>query len=237
MGAGEIITIATATANCYLVKGEVPCMVDTNVPKARRKVMAALAAQGLSAGDLKYILITHYHYDHTGNLAELKRLSGARVAAGDRDAAVIRGASPQRGPGDISLAGRLLRRLPASLLEKYQHFDACEVDMDLRDGGAVAELGLEVLELPGHTEGGVAYYSREKTLAFVGDLVSNFFHRPGPPFLSFSYDRKAILESMRRLGALDLDYAYPGHGAVIGPGAAEKIRTLAEKLASRWGLA
>jgi glyoxylase-like metal-dependent hydrolase (beta-lactamase superfamily II) len=108
--------------------------------------------------------------------------------------------------------------------------------MELREGDAVAVVGLEVLELPGHTEGGVAYYWRERKLAFIGDLVSNFFHRPGPPFLSFSYDRKAILESMRRLGALDLDYAYPGHGAVIGPGAAEKIRALAGKLASRWGL-
>lgn len=237
MGAGEIVTIRTATANCYLVTGEVPYLVDTNVPKARRKVLAALSAHGLSAGDLRYILITHYHYDHTGCLAEMRGLSGARVAAGERDAAVIRGESPQRGPGDISPAGRMLRKVPASLLEKYQHFEPCEVDMTLRDGDRIEELGLEVLELPGHTEGGVAYYLREKKLAFIGDLVSNFFHRPGPPFLSFSYDKEAILQSVRRLGDLDLEYAYPGHGAVIGPGAAKKIRALAERLASRWGLA
>ncbi len=237
MGTGEIITIGTATANCYLVLGEIPYLVDTNVPKARRRIMAALSGHGLSAGDLRYILITHYHYDHTGCLAELKRLSGARVAAGEKDAAVICGESPQRGPGDISPAGRMLRKVPASFLEKYHHFDACEVDMALREGDAIEELGLEVLELPGHTEGGVAFYQRERKLAFIGDLVSNFFHRPGPPFLSFSYDKGAILQSMRRLGDLDLDYAYPGHGSVIGPGAAEKIRALAAKLASRWGLA
>ncbi len=234
MGSGEIITIKTATANCYLVTGEVPYLVDTNVPKARRKVMAALSAHGLSAGDLRYILITHYHYDHTGCSAELKDLSGARVAAGEKDAPVISGERPQGGPGDISVAGRLLRKLPAALLEKYQHFEPCEVDMALREGDVIEELGLEVLELPGHTEGGVAFYQRERKLAFIGDLVSNFFHRPGPPFLSFSYDKGAILDSMRRLGELDLDYAFPGHGAVIGPGASEKIRALAAKLASRW---
>lgn len=237
MGKEEIVVIRTPTANCYLVLGEVPYLVDTNVPKARRRIMATLAERGISPRDLRYILITHYHYDHTGNLAELKKLSGARVAAGGKDAPVIAGERPQKGPGDISLAGRLLRKVPASLLEKYQHFEACRVDMPLREGDALEELGLEVLELPGHTEGGVGFYSRDRKLAFIGDLVSNFFHRPGPPFLSFSYDRGAILESMRRLGELDIDYAYPGHGSVIGPGAAERIRALAGKLASRWGSA
>lgn len=231
-----IITIRTLTANCYLARGDVPYLVDTNVTGGRRKVLEALSQCGAGPEDIRYILITHYHYDHTGNLAELRRKSGARVAAGAKDAEVIAGRRPPAGPGDISLAGRLLRRVPRSVLEKYQHFDTCEVDLPLRDGEMLEELGLEVLELPGHTEGGVAYLDRERRMAFIGDMVSNFFNRPGPPFLSFSYDRRAILESMRRLAELNLDYAYPGHGAVIGPGASQKIGRLADRLASRWGM-
>jgi len=232
----DIVTVRTPTANCYLVRGKVSYLVDTNTPKGGKRVMGAIAGSGMKPDDVRYILITHYHYDHTGNLAELKRASGARVAAGLADAEVIAGRKPPAGPGDISPAGRLLRKLPASLLERYQHFDPCEVDLVLRDGDVLEELGLEVLELPGHTEGGVAYYHGEEKLAFIGDMVSNILNRPGPPFLSFSYDKKAILGSMRRLAELDLEYAYPGHGAVIGPGAAAKIGSLAERLASRWGL-
>lgn len=233
----DIVTVRTPTAVCYLVRGEAPYLVDTNTPKAGKKVMGAITGSGLRPGDIRYILITHYHYDHTGNLAQLKKAGGARVAAGERDAEVIAGRKPPAGPGDISPAGRLLRKLPASLLERYQHFDPCEVDLALRDGDVLEELGLEVLELPGHTEGGVAYYHEEKKLAFIGDMVSNILNRLGPPFLSFSYDKEAILGSMRRLAELDLEYAYPGHGVVIGPGAAEKIGRLADKLASRWGAA
>lgn len=232
----DMVTVRTPTANCYLVRGEVPYLVDTSTPQARKKLMGTIARSGVKADDIRYILITHYHYDHTGNLAELKKASGAQVAAGVTDAEVIAGRKPPAGPGDISLAGRLLRRIPSAVLEKYQHFDPCEVDLTLREGDVLEELGLEVLELPGHTQGGVAYYHREERSAFIGDMVSNILNRPGPPFLSFSYDKQAILDSMRRVAGLDLEYAYPGHGAVIGPGAARKIGDLADRLASRWGL-
>lgn len=234
MGKGEVIPIRTMVANCYLVKGEIPYLVDTNVPKGREEVIKALSAQGLEPRDLAYILVTHHHYDHTGNLAELKRLSGARVAAGRGDAAVVSGRREPPGPGDISLSGKLMGMLPASWLQGYQRFEPCAPDLELRDGDVLEELGLEVLELPGHTEGGVGFHNREGGWAFVGDMVSNLMGRPGPPFLSFSHDREAILASMRRLAELGLDYAYPGHGAVLGPNAGVKIRELAEKLARKW---
>ncbi len=234
MNGASIITIRTPTANCYLVRGETTYLVDTNTPKSRKKLLEEIAKSEVKPGEIRYILITHCHYDHTGNLAELKRMSGARVAAGEKDAEIIAGRRPYAGPGDISPAGRLLRRIPPSLLERYQRFETCEVDLPLHEGDVLEELGLAVLELPGHTEGGVAYYHGENRLAFIGDMVSNFLNRPGPPFLSFSYDRRLILDSMRRLAELDLEYAYPGHGTVIGPRASEKIARLADRLSARW---
>lgn len=234
MIAKNVIPVGTATANCYLVLGENPYLVDTNVPKARARILRALSERELKPGDLQYILITHHHYDHTGSVAELKRLSGAKVAAGRMDAAVINGKQPPPGPGKISLAGKLIGMLPSSWLDKYQKFETCEVDMELDDGDELEELGLEVLALPGHTEGGVALYNREGGWAFVGDMVANIMGRPGPPFLSFSHDRKEILNSIQRLAELDLDYAFPGHGKILGPGAGEKIGELAFKLSKKW---
>lgn len=230
----KVVPIRTTTANCYLVLGAKPYLVDTNTPKAKARIVRALEAKGLKPGDLGFIFVTHHHYDHTGCLAEMKRLSGARVAAGTKDAPVISGAEEPPGPGGISLAGRLLRRLPPSWLESYQRYEKCAVDLELAEGDAIQELGLEVLELPGHTIGGIALYSRSERIAFIGDMVGNIMGRLGPPFLSFSYDKEAILSSMRRLAALDLDFAYPGHGAVIGPNAGVKVRELTERLARKW---
>jgi glyoxylase-like metal-dependent hydrolase (beta-lactamase superfamily II) len=106
--------------------------------------------------------------------------------------------------------------------------------MELRDSDRLEELGLEVLALPGHTAGGVAFYNRDGGWAFVGDMVANIMGRPGPPFLTFSQDRKEILDSIQRLAELDLDYAFPGHGKILGPGAGAMIRELAGKLQRKW---
>jgi hydroxyacylglutathione hydrolase len=234
MANSDIIPIGPAAANCYLVLGEKPYLVDTNVPKARGKIMQALSENGLEPEDLEYILITHHHYDHTGSVAELKRLSGARVAAGEKDAAIIDGSQPQPGPGGLSFMGKLMGKLPRSWIESYQNFDKVEVDLVLEDGDTIDELGLEVLALPGHTSGGVAFYDRARKRAFVGDMVAGFFGRPGPPFLSFSEDKGQIRDSVSRLAGLDLEYAFPGHGRVLGPGAGKKIQKLADKLSRKW---
>lgn len=233
MAVKNVIPVGTTMANCYLVLGDIPYLVDTNVPKARPQIMQKLSEHGLEPEELQYIFITHHHYDHTGNLAELKRLSGAKVAAGESDAAVISGKQPPPGPGKISLSGKLMGMLPASWLDKYQKFETCEVDRELADGDVIEELGLEVLVLPGHTAGGIALYNREGGWAFVGDMVANIM-RPGPPFLSFSESKEDILDSIRRLAELDLDYAFPGHGKILGPGAGAKIRELSEKLSRKW---
>ena len=95
MAVKNVIPIGTVMASCYLVLGDNPYLVDTNVPKVKGKILQPLAEHGLEPEDLRYILITHHHSDHTGNLAELKRLSGAKVAAGRMDAGVICGKQPQ----------------------------------------------------------------------------------------------------------------------------------------------
>lgn len=220
---GEVILIRTLIANNYLVTGERPYLVDTNAPKFRGAVLKAMANHGIRPQDLSYILITHYHFDHTGSLAYFKRASGAPVAAGKEDAPFIEGRIPQEGPSDLTRMGKILRKAPRGLLW-YQKFEPAPVDLPLGEGDRVEELGLEVIALPGHTPGGVAFLDREKGRAFIGDMVSYYAGKVGYPMLMFSQNLEAIRESMRRLADLDLEYMFTGHGKVIGPGASNLVR-------------
>ena len=215
----EIIRIAGRIENCYLVKGERPYLVDTLSPGGYRRLSAALRENGVDARDLAYLLITHYHYDHAGNLAELKRLSWAEVMAGSEDAPYIEGRKPPRAGSDINRMGRLLKRLPASLTTSYQSYAAAQVDVRLAGGETLEGPGLEALSLPGHTPGGICFLDRAARRAFVGDLVSNYFGRVGLPVLSASESLEEIEDSLRKLAALELEYMYPGHGRIIGPDA------------------
>ncbi|MDD3719416.1 MAG: MBL fold metallo-hydrolase [Actinomycetota bacterium] len=226
---GEIIRIAGLIENCYLVRRESPYLVDTLNPKAYKRLSEGLRENGVDPRDLAHILITHYHYDHTGNLAELKRLSWAEVIAGAGDVPFIEGERPPQTGSDLNRTGRLLGRLPASLTTSYQRCAAAQVDVSLKGGETLEELGLEAVALPGHTPGGMCFLDRANRRAFVGDIVSNYFGRVGLPVLSASYSLEEIEESMRRLAALELEHMYPGHGRIIGPGASGLVAAFVRK--------
>jgi glyoxylase-like metal-dependent hydrolase (beta-lactamase superfamily II) len=228
----EVFPIKSFMANAYLIKGERIALVDTLTPLDWRGFQKKLSVLRVSPRDIEFILITHNHGDHCGNLARLKELSGATIIAGEADIAVIQGTEPPRRPSNLSVPGKIMGRIPGSILEWYQRFDPVDVDRSVSGGETIEELGLEVLALQGHTTGGMGYYDAEGRRAFIGDLVSNYRGSAGMPVLSASESVEKIYAAQDKLAGLDLDIAYPGHGAAIRPRASETIgRMLLEKRA------
>ncbi len=225
----KVIHIAGYIENCYLVQGDHDYLVDTGVSMTRKKIDAAFTQAGQKPADLEYIFITHYHADHTGNLADLKRESGAKVAAGAGDVPYIQGDKEQELGSDLNCLGRCMRKLPRSWVESYQKFETVIVELPLNDGDTLKELGLEVIALPGHTPGGIGLVDRANRRAFVGDIASNYFRRVGGPSICASCSLNEIEASLRKLAALDLDYMYPGHGKIIGPDASSLVTAYLKK--------
>ena len=66
--------------NVYLLveKGKA-LLVDTGGRGKMKKLQKAINSVGLSNNDLKYIFLSHTHYDHAGSTANLKDLTGAEV--------------------------------------------------------------------------------------------------------------------------------------------------------------
>jgi glyoxylase-like metal-dependent hydrolase (beta-lactamase superfamily II) len=69
-------------------------LVDTGLPGRSARIVQALREARTAIGNVRTILLTHWHADHTGNAADLRRRSGARIVAHAIDAAVISGAEP-----------------------------------------------------------------------------------------------------------------------------------------------
>ncbi|XP_060638955.2 metallo-beta-lactamase domain-containing protein 1 [Anolis sagrei] len=51
-----------------LVLGPQPTLVDTGGPWGRERLLANLAARGVSPGEVRHLVCTHGHSDHAGNL-------------------------------------------------------------------------------------------------------------------------------------------------------------------------
>jgi len=65
-------------------------LIDGGLPESAALIAANIRALGFRIEDVKIILNSHVHSDHAGGIAELQRLSGARVLASEWTAAVMR---------------------------------------------------------------------------------------------------------------------------------------------------
>ena len=167
--------------NCYILEDESAhqaAVIDPGGDAPR--LLAAL--KGL---DVRYILLTHGHYDHTGAAAELAAaFPQATVYIHERD---YHDADPSLFPLRTELSGVKFygegNRLPLGGLE------------------------LQVLHTPGHSEGSVTL--RCGDLLFCGDtLFAGSCGRTDFP----GGDTAKILASLRRLGELEGDLrVLPGH--------------------------
>jgi len=77
----EIKTINLGGVNCFLVKtGDGHVLIDTGLPTKRTDIEKELESAGCKPGNLKLIVLTHGDFDHTGNVAYLRKKFGTKIA-------------------------------------------------------------------------------------------------------------------------------------------------------------
>jgi len=84
--ASNIYYVGASDITSYLIttpKGHI--LIDSGFPETVSQIKANVAKLGFKLEDVKIILNSHAHYDHAGGIAELKRLTGAKFYASERD--------------------------------------------------------------------------------------------------------------------------------------------------------
>jgi metallo-beta-lactamase class B len=119
-------------------------LIDGDLQESAPKIAASIRKLGFRIEDVKLILNSHVHFDHSGGIAELQRLSGATVAASPSSARVLR--EGHLGTDDPQYPGT--RGIPP----------VANVGV-VRDGETlrVGPLELTAHLTPGHTPGGTTW--------------------------------------------------------------------------------
>ena len=202
------------TGRSYLVEGEEGvALVDTSSGGAAAGILRAIAATGHRIDELRAIVATHYHFDHTGNVEVLRERSGAEFCVHADDVPYVEGSMPWMASSP-----------PWGLLDSFAPKPyGVKVDRALSDGDVLPFAGgMRVIHTPGHTPGHISLHIREQRVLFAGDALMNVLglHLPMP---NSSHDMAAARRSVHALAELDFDVALPGHGAPIIGQASEKI--------------
>ena len=190
----NIITVPNGTmqANCYIVETDHAAVVID--PGYLEKQLTAYVAE--NPNKIKFILLTHRHFDHLNAANALRKMTGAKIVIHELD--------------EGGLYSDLLS-LASMAGGFYGHADPdahADVYVDEGDTVTAGEMVFKVLYTPGHSEGGVCYLCGN-TL-FSGDtLFKGSIGRTDFP----SSNNMEMRESLDRLYALPDDtVVYPGHG-------------------------
>ncbi len=145
--------------------------------------------------NVKYILLTHGHFDHIMGVKALKEKTGAQVVIHSLDA-------PMLSDDDISL---FKYQFP------YTPMPTTTADITVEDGSVLklGETEIRVMHTPGHTLGGACYVIDSDRIIFTGDTL---FRLSAGRTDFYGGNPREELRSLSYIASLDGDYmVYPGH--------------------------
>ena len=171
--------------NTYIVTCEETgetAVVDPSLPEE-------ILVEKFEGKNVKYILLTHGHYDHIGGVNFVKEKTGAKVVIHKEDEEMLCDKNKNYGTDSTPIYADIL----------------VEDGTELMLGNSK----ITVLHTPGHTKGGVCYIFPDDRVMFSGDTL--FRLTAGRTDL-YGGDARTELMSLSKIAELEGDYqVYPGH--------------------------
>lgn len=185
--------LGTVETNTYVLEsGGIFAVVDPAVESTE-------LLSFLSGKNVKYVLLTHGHFDHISGVNSVVNATGAKVCIHSLDSEMLSDGVKSH---YTSHMGGIQPKIKADIL--------------LNDGDelTLGETIIRVMHTQGHTNGSVCYILEKERIIFSGDTL--FRLSAGRTDLAginpFIAGRNE-LASLRRLALLSGDYTvYPGHG-------------------------
>ncbi len=168
-------------------------------PVCIRNIEKELIAMGKAWDDIKLILITHAHGDHIANLPKILDLTGRpEVMLGEGDTEMLREET------------------------------GVDADMGFEQGDAIDACGgIEMINVPGHSDGNLTFYLKSEKAMIVGDTI--FGDEEGTlytPPAKYSKDAERAAREILRLLDYDFDMLLLSHGRSYLTGGKKAVEKL-----------
>lgn len=182
---GNVYFVGTFPASSHLIDtGEGLILIDTGYSDTLFLLINSIYKLGFSPYDVKYIIHTHWHGDHTEATAAFCHLTGAKTYIGKKDAEKVK-----------------QHFIPDYLLEEG-------------DVVSLGNTQIEVMETPGHTEGTISLFFKTtengKTYN-VGTFGGAGANTLVPERYDFEGCREAYIDSLNKLRTRKVDVFIGNH--------------------------
>jgi glyoxylase-like metal-dependent hydrolase (beta-lactamase superfamily II) len=168
-------------------------VIDTGPPNQWRAVRRFLVER-----EVRRVVVTHHHEDHSGNLAPIRRTLESKIYSPSA------GVAPLRDGFVLRLYQKVIWGRP----DRVQS-EALPDEIEIGHGRA-----LRAIPSPGHSTDMTCYLEAQRGWLFTGDL----FISQGSRYLRADEDMREQIESLRRILALDFETVFCSHRGVVRSG-------------------
>jgi len=192
--AGNLYYVGTYDLACYLVatqQGNI--LINTGLASSAAIIRANVETLGFKFADTKILLTTQAHYDHTGAMAAIKKMTGAKMMVDEKDAAVL----ADGGQSDYALGGNGSTYKPVKADRLLQNGDTI----------SLGNMRLVMLHHPGHTKGSCSFLfdvkdeqrSYRVLIANMPSIVTEKNFSEIPDYPDIAKDYAYTLDAMKKL--------------------------------------
>ena len=217
----SVYQIDLGAVNCYLI--EQPnglTLVDAGYKGDDLKIFAALADIGKQPSDIKQIVLTHLHADHSGAVGDIQKKLNIPVYASQEDGLqVSNGVSMRQNTKTTKgIMNSILKKIFVKNIETVKAIDGV---IFLKDNQVLPfGNGLVVYNTPGHSLGHIALLVKGDGLLIAGDLCANNLGL-SPSIVNENPD--SVIQTIKQLNEIDFTKACFGHGKPILKDAKSKL--------------
>jgi glyoxylase-like metal-dependent hydrolase (beta-lactamase superfamily II) len=162
---------------------------------------------------LKYIVLTHHHFDHSSGANQIREATGAEVTLHPDEESWLRDWQSEA-PQDIEIPEEM-KEMREKVSKFREQAAEAEPTVQVNDGDefTVGSLTLRIVHTPGHTMGSVCIYMPQEKALFTGDTalgLGTVAISPPP-----HGDMALYLQSLAKLQTIESSVMLPGHGIAV----------------------
>ena len=212
-------------SNIYLIIGKKILIIDTGLPAYGERILRTL--KYIISGEPSFrdlplesavegVVLTHFHFDHSGNGSLFSRELKCRVFAHQNGVGILASGGDEILASAFGSRFEPLDPLGTSGIEEGYTFMLGDEEPDR----------VQVLHTPGHTSDSISLYLPASKVLFCGDLMfaGGAVGRTDLP----TGDEGKLRESLKKLTLYDIKTIHPGHGNSIIADANNYIHALSE---------
>jgi hydroxyacylglutathione hydrolase len=192
----------------HLSNGRNCLVVDTGIKLEGKKLIKRLR----QLGKPDFVIMTHTHFDHTGNAGLLKEQFSPQFIVHESEKIFLESGSSPIPKGNMGWS-KFLYGLGPNRVSHWFCVQGVKADLVFEDCFDLSDAGFNayILHTPGHSAGSSCLIIDDQ-LVIAGDALGGM---PGAVFPPWGDDARGIVQSWQKLLGTNCQTFHPAHGFVI----------------------